>query len=238
MILKLNNKGSAIVSVLVITTFITVIGTVMLYISSQNYQEKQTDYQNKKSFYGAEEALDSLKAALVGDVEQAYITAYSETLQNYLRLGSYDARKAFYEKTYRDKLVEIWEKKKDEGEYPYLQAVKDYLKDFDDTDESEDKEKLSDRIYRVGDVGVVTIGDNTQKFVITGVRAKYTSGIYTTFLYTDICLEAPSYDSTVIESTIGQTAKRDVIDLTDCVIYMNWQRDDYEPSTSEVADDE
>ena len=37
---KLNNAGSAIVTVLVVVTFITILATVLLYISGLNYQMK------------------------------------------------------------------------------------------------------------------------------------------------------------------------------------------------------
>ncbi|MDE7207365.1 MAG: hypothetical protein K2N90_09470, partial [Lachnospiraceae bacterium] len=68
--IKLNNRGSALISVLVVTTFITIIATTMLYMAAMNYQQKLTDYQNKESFYDAEKSLDELKSLLVADVQE------------------------------------------------------------------------------------------------------------------------------------------------------------------------
>jgi hypothetical protein len=245
MILKLNNKGAAIVSVLVITAFITVIGTVILYISGQNYQEKQTDYQNKQSFYGAEEALDMLKAALVSDVEEAYKSAYSETIQNYIRLGTKDAREQFYNKKYLDKLTSIWKDRKGSEDGKWLDAVKSCIQEYTEGNKNySDTEELSLRIYNVDSVGTATGSDNGQVFVLKGVVAKYTLGIYTTFIYTDICIEIPPYTSTIRDETvtstedstsgdesITSTEDREIIDLTDYVIYMNWRRADYSEFT-------
>ena len=56
----------------------------MLYMAAMNYQQKQTDYQNKQSFYGAEKALDEFKSILVSDVQDAYLYAYNETSKNFL----------------------------------------------------------------------------------------------------------------------------------------------------------
>ena len=63
-----DNRGAAIVTVIVVSAFITIIATTMLYIAGRNYISKQTDYQNKISFYQAEEVLDKLKAYLVEEL--------------------------------------------------------------------------------------------------------------------------------------------------------------------------
>lgn len=57
---KRNNAGSAIVTVLVVVTFITILATVLLYISGMNFQMKVTDYRTKESFYQAEVLAEEL----------------------------------------------------------------------------------------------------------------------------------------------------------------------------------
>ncbi|MDE6518408.1 MAG: hypothetical protein K2L18_11285, partial [Acetatifactor sp.] len=66
---KLNNDGSAIVTVLVVVAFITILATIMLYVSGMNFQMKVADYRTKESFYQAETPVEELRAQLVKDVE-------------------------------------------------------------------------------------------------------------------------------------------------------------------------
>ena len=229
---KLNNQGSALVSVLVVTAFITIIGTTMLYISAQNYQMKQTDYQNKQSFYEAEKAIDSLKALLVEDVQEAYLAAYRETMNNYLKLSNAKDRQEYYQQCYLDKLNEIWNARVGSGDK--TAQVKAYMV-------TKGLSAESDCIYKVEGYGIAmteeedpSTGDKTTKkqFVINGVRAKFTSGAYTNFLYTDICLALPEIDWSVdksVELSGGAPAptEQGTIALTDYVIYMNWRKADY-----------
>jgi hypothetical protein len=194
----------------------------MLYISGQNYQQKQTDYQNKKSFYVAEEALDSLKALLVSQAGEAYIAAYQDTMQNYVRLKSDEARKNYYYKAFLDKLVELWDEQKNESS-DLVGCVRKYM-----TDNSVSYE-VADCIYKVDSYGTTDDG----QFVIKGVKSKYTEGNYTTFLYTDICVSAPNYTDTFTSSLSTsddeeETEIDEKVSLTDCVIYMNWHKADYD----------
>ena len=106
--IKLNNRGSALISVLVVTTFITIIATTMLYMAAMNYQQKLTDYQNKESFYDAEKSLDELKSLLVADVQEAYVYAYNKTGRQILLLKTSDARRNYFQDEFMAKLNEIW----------------------------------------------------------------------------------------------------------------------------------
>ena len=224
---RLDDKGSALVSVLVVTVFISIIATTMLYVSAQNYQMKYTDYQNKQSFYGAEKALDSLKALLVEDVQEAYLAGYQETTKNFLKMSA-QQRKEHYQEVYLEKLQEIWEGRLTAAGGDPVKMMQDFM-----TAKGVDPD-VAERIYRVDGYAVITTsssGSATGKqFVINGIRSKYTSGNYTTFLYTDIGLALPELDLSVENSQTfsGSTADRDLIALTDYVVYMNWRRADYE----------
>ena len=227
---KLNNKGSALVSVLVVTAFITIIGTTMLYISAQNYQMKQTDYQNKQSFYEAEKAIDSLKALLVKDVQDAYLIAYNDTMNNYLKLGNATDRKEYFQKRYHEELKKLWDARvpaatgdADADAAARVTALKNYMI-------SGGLAAEADCIYRFDgyDVSPTTTTDPStgtittkERFVLLGVRAKFTSGSYTNFLCTDICLELPELE---LDESM---ADGKLISMTDCVIYMNWHKTDY-----------
>ena len=44
--IKSDNRGAAIITVIIVCVFISVIATTMLYITSRNFMTKQVDYQN------------------------------------------------------------------------------------------------------------------------------------------------------------------------------------------------
>lgn len=237
---RLNNEGSALVSVLVITTFITIIATTMLYISAMNYQQKQTDYQNKQSFYDAEKALDELKGILVEDVQEAYVTAYNETSKNYV-LKNAD-RTGYFQQTFMEALEAKWKKRSDDatdvssvpdiasmtGDQKQLLAAIQAL--MNDTGVAEYAESAK-HFYKVDSYGVYQDTTNGgRKFVLKGIQVRRTIGNYTTFLYTDICLEPPSvnwFDSYGDATGAASVAEREKLLFTDCVYYVNWHRADY-----------
>ena len=64
---KLNNDGAALILAILIVMFVTILTTLLLYVSVINYEMKTTDYSTKVSFYGAEEPLEELK-------KQGYVT--------------------------------------------------------------------------------------------------------------------------------------------------------------------
>lgn len=215
-------------SVLVVTVFITIIATTMLYVSAQNYQMKQTDYQNKQSFYGAEEALDNLKVILVKDVETAYQAAYEDTMNNFLKVKELGKdRKEYYQNAYIEALQKIWDDRQAVAT-DNIEMVRNLM-----VSEGLDAE-LAKRIYKVESYGVSTVteadGTTKKQFVIKGIRAKYTSGNYTTFIYTDICIALPSIDlsTEAYASSAEPYVERETIALTDYVIYMNWRKADYD----------
>ena len=52
-----NNKGMAMVSVLIAVAFITILATALLYISFNNFQMKVVNYESKVNFYETEHDL-------------------------------------------------------------------------------------------------------------------------------------------------------------------------------------
>lgn len=226
---KLNNRGSALVTVLVVTAFISIIATTLLYITAQNYQMKQTDYQNKQSFYQAEKAIDTLKGLLVEDVQAAYLKAYSDTMNNYLKLGDQDARQSYYQQHFRDELEAIWDARiavpvaDPDPAATRLNALKTYM-----TGKGFGAE--ADCIYSFDgydpDAPVQLVdGSTKEQFVVMGVKAKFTSGTYTNFLCTDICLMIPELD---LNDGTSHSANAEIVPIEDCVIYMNWHKADYD----------
>lgn len=221
---KLNNQGAALVSVLVVTTFISIIATTMLYMAAMNYQQKQTDYQNKQSFYKAEKALDELKSIMVADVQTAYFKAYNRTTRKFLMLQTAQARKEYFQDEFMAEFEDIWEARVSTAG-DLTTAVKSVMTGAYASE--------ADCIYRVADYGLyetATPGGTERKFVLKGVRSKYTEGSYTTFLYTDICIEPPQVDwaADSYSVTTEPAQERDLIAFTDYVTYINWRKADYD----------
>ena len=80
---KLNNTGSAIVTVIVVVTFISILATTILYMSGMNFFMKMTDLRTKESFYDGEMALEEIKAALMAEASMACEEAYTKVVINY-----------------------------------------------------------------------------------------------------------------------------------------------------------
>jgi hypothetical protein len=204
---KIDNRGSAIVSVVVITALITVLATTLLYVSAQNYITKQVDYQNKVSFYEAEKALDTLKALLASDVNDAYKYAYADAMANYVNKGA-DIDN-YYKKSFVDEVKSYWDDRQMGGK-----AAVDCVKDFMSANLGEDS-PLIDCI-----TGVSGFTATSDKFVINGITIEYTSkNNYSTYIKVDIALEPPK-----VNFATTNVSSLSPINVTDSVIYMNWQR--------------
>ena len=225
----MNNKGAALITVLVITTFITILATTMLYIAATNFQQKQTDYQNKQSFYKAEKALDELKSILVKDVQTAYVEAYNKTTRNFLSKTAAE-REAYFQEIFMDTLKTTWEDRVTDSGGDLLSAVQSLM--------TGEYAAEAASFYKVSGYGVYENDTHTlQKFALRGVQVKYTEGNYTTFLYTDICLEPPVVDwSAESFSTSTNLVEREKIAFTDYVSYVNWRKADYDDSKDGVYD--
>ncbi len=105
---KLNNKGSALVVVIVVVSFICILGTLLLYLSVMNYQMKATDYNTRVSFYGAEEPLEELRMQLAEDVSEASIAAYKQVIMHYSGLSNEAMREAEFQKAFFEQFEAIW----------------------------------------------------------------------------------------------------------------------------------
>lgn len=103
-----DNAGSAIVTVLVVVTFMTILATIMLYMSGSNFQMKMTDYRTKESFYYAETPVEELRAQLVEDVQVAFAKAYAETVAEFASLQDADLVRNNYRRRFCDEINDLW----------------------------------------------------------------------------------------------------------------------------------
>ena len=105
-----NNKGSALIVCIIVLLFVSILATVILYISGINYRMKKAEYNTKYSFYAAEEPLERIQSNMILPVSEALNDAFVTTNSVYSADGSFDAkRREFYvqfAKSYKDLLIE------------------------------------------------------------------------------------------------------------------------------------
>lgn len=104
---RLDNRGSALLTVILVATFLTILGTILMYITGMNYQIKQADYQNKRNFYTGEEALEEMKSRLIKDVSDAALLAHEDMAVYYASLTSEDMRKSMYYTCFYERMDEL-----------------------------------------------------------------------------------------------------------------------------------
>lgn len=78
-----SNKGSTLITVIVVVGFMSILATVLLYIVGENYKTKIYDLKTKESFYEAEEIIERFKATLVRDVAESSKPAYDSVVMNF-----------------------------------------------------------------------------------------------------------------------------------------------------------
>ena len=104
-----NDNGSALVVCIIILLFVSILATVILYISGINYRMKKAEYNTKYSFYVAEEPLERMQSNMIIPVSEALNTAFVTTNSVYAADSSFDEkRKEFYiqfAKSYKDLLI-------------------------------------------------------------------------------------------------------------------------------------
>lgn len=81
--LNKNNKGSSLVTVLLVASIVAILVTVVLAIVILNVYMKKADLQGQNAFYDAETALEEIRAGLAKNESDATTVAYLDTLSNY-----------------------------------------------------------------------------------------------------------------------------------------------------------
>jgi Tfp pilus assembly protein PilX len=77
------NRGSAIITVLVAVALVSILGTVLLYMTYTGYKMKATERQSKENFYDAEAAVNEIRTGLQLAVSKSIATANTKVLERY-----------------------------------------------------------------------------------------------------------------------------------------------------------
>lgn len=101
-----DDRGSAIVIVIIAMAMIGILATTMLWMAYMNYMIKAADIRNKNSFYTAEEVVEQVMSGLRRESAEAVGVAYRDVLANWDNLESEAARSNLFMTTYMDTLVD------------------------------------------------------------------------------------------------------------------------------------
>ncbi len=198
-----DNRGSALVMVIVVGAFLSIIASVMIFVSSMNLQTKKIDVGNTVSFYKGETVLEQLKGQLLADVASAYEDAYNDTIVEYAKFCEpgyrADDRKYLYRQRFVRNLRQIIEARED-AEHSLLSALRSMV-----------PAEYAGALVSVDEMTV----DETSGFVyIKGIKVQYTdTNQFVSMIQTDFCVEAPSF--------IGESTE---VPFLDTVFYMNWEK--------------
>ena len=219
---KMNNQGVALVTVIVIISFISVLATVVLYTSGINFAMKTTDIKTKVSFYDTETAMEQLKAYFTGEASKAFETAYAETLTNYGNWGNGTGRESHYKATF----------------FSTLQA--NLTKELADSGCADMTAFLNTKVdpkyagmitLSPGGTGTYDTSKVGEGYVLfKGVQIVYTENGYTTKITTDFLINLPeqNWAAEYSEKNSAPAHAEDILDLdlkmTDFVKYYNWSK--------------
>ena len=74
--IKKDNKGSALIVCIIVLLFVSILATVILYMSGVNYRMKKVDSYSKHAFYSAEEPLERIQSNLLIPISVALNNSY------------------------------------------------------------------------------------------------------------------------------------------------------------------
>lgn len=86
--LKLNNKGSGIVTVLIAVVLLTLMGSLLLMLAYTGFEMKSSDRMGKQNTYDASTAMDEIKVGIQNIVSKSIETSYAYALNRYSEKGT------------------------------------------------------------------------------------------------------------------------------------------------------
>ena len=92
---KLDNRGSAIIMVIIAMAFIGILVSMVMWMSTTNYMMKATDRKAKDNFYSSESVLEQILVGLQQDASEALTKAYTPVMQQYAELSAENRQNLF-----------------------------------------------------------------------------------------------------------------------------------------------
>lgn len=225
---KLNNAGAALVTVIVVIAFISVVATVLLYSSSVNFLMKTADMKIKGNFYDAETTLEEIRAALVVRVSDAYKVAYRETMKDYTSEGSADAREELFKRNFIEEFKKKWDEDNTYGDDETLR----FLQTMVEGTRTGDLVLAPAPAPATGEVKPeLDINEAEGRIILRNVRVEHANGEYISIIQTDFIIRAPEVNWNVSVSATSWAPGDDAgalvrkeIDMVNSVNYLNWTK--------------
>ncbi len=220
---KIDNSGVALITVIAVIGFISILATIILYVTGKNYYMKTTDINIKASFYTAETAMEKIKADLLAMSNDAFCEAYKDTMVNYVAVSDQTTS----ESNFKAKFVSSFETVFDNKLTAYMTETKPYEAYF---------KTVVGTGYADGltvDSATLTINAGEGHVIIEDFKLQYTSAEgYDTIIETDFMIKAPSvywgaFQSKADYSGVADPTDlltRETHDIADTVMYYNWEK--------------
>ena len=187
---KLNNDGSTLITVLVAVSFLVILASIIITVSSANVRMKQIEYTMKQNFYVDEIGLDDIYNGIGRDVSVALSKAYSQTLIDANATGMYPTQKAAYiafAGLFKNGLTDLYGDVGDGATAATLAKLNGYI-----------SRNETGEVLQVESYGGVTIeadpetGADMWKYIIEDVKVKYIKNdTYESVITTDIVIDVP-----------------------------------------------
>ena len=181
---RMNNKGSALVIVIIVATFIGVLATVLLTMTGTNAQTKRVDTEAKRTFYDAETALDEVTLGVENVLAEATKEAYSTIFTEFTTLSN-DERNEGFQNVIMDQVktkLKFNETVKDaSGKLPIVYLLQGFITNSDA------------EIVSVGSCSQFSSG--TKNYLkINAIKIVYENGDYSNTITTDLRINVPVAD--------------------------------------------
>lgn len=203
--LRQDNRGSAIVIVIIAMALIGILVSAILWSAYMNYMIKLADVRNKNSFYSAETVMEQIMAGMQHEASAAVTLSYQDVMKNWEFDENETNRFNRFGTTYLDTLVKnLTDPLKGTGFYS-LKVLQDFVDDdlFAGVDVTV-WESSSRRMELV----------NNASLVLHDIKVSYTDeNGYVSIINTDICIDVPklvfyqngSIDSLYEYALVGNT---------------------------------
>lgn len=223
--LNKDNAGSAIVTVLVVVAFMTILAKIMLYVSGSNFQMKAADYRTKESFYYAETPVEELRAQLVEDVQVAFARAYANTASEYAGLQDPDLVRNTYRHRFCEEMNNLWRTRSGvdaDNKILWGTGIESVIS----------QPPAGGGSWTLTPIASSAGMDETEFdaknwIIMRGVEFTYVSpNGYTSIISTDFCILIPEVQWPASNGSYAPrgTDQPDKLDFSDCVYYMNWTK--------------
>ncbi len=239
---KLNNRGSSLVVVIIVISFVCILGTLLLYLSVMNYQMKSNDYNTRVSFYGAEEPLEELRVQMAVDMSTACEQAYIDVMVQYASLVTSDMRSTEYIGSVFREIEDIWNNRTGAGgggTTDWVAGIETALHNNSQyhvmtgtTTTTHCGNNTCSCPYHIivldmGTADRLVFDEANGTIILNDIKVVYTENSFVSVISTDFYMAVPEYNWDMQQNiNIGTSAHttRLKIDYEKCVVYLNYTK--------------